>query len=292
VPGTDGGPWLRGKKTDHKFWKKLFGGGLKHYKARKGITTDLNGVYFVEVLQSAKGNKLKIRNNPAAGRKPGIQQITTIIESKHVFPLLRGRGVKAFSAQADDKLHVVLPQRGMHGDPELPIDAPSTYKFLKSFKGFLESRSSYKRYQEKQPFWSVWSTGKYTFSRYKVLWKEMSGKNFSAAYTGLSISKYMNGKVIIPDHKLYFVPFDSEDEAAFLTGFLNAPIVVNGVVSYSENLLSLGISVVEYLNIPKYDSLNKTHKSIVKIAKNAKQKGEANSSHLANLDKYIKLLLK
>ncbi len=292
VPGTDAGPWLRGRKEDHKFWKYLFGGNERHYKARKGITTDLNGVYFVKVLERLGNGKIKVCNDPSAGRKSDIQKITAIIEDKYVFPLLRGRGVRAFNAEIDKDYHVIIPQTGMHGDPELIVNAPGTYKFLQNFNSFLENRSSYKRFQKKQPIWSVWSTGEYTFSSYKVLWKEMSGKNFAAAYIGDSESFYCGTKATVPDHKLYFVPFDCEDEASFLTGFLNAPIVVNGVVAYAESLLSLGTSVVEYLNIPKYDPENHLHKEISATAKKAQMNYGDLKVHFKKLDKKIQTLLK
>jgi hypothetical protein len=32
-------------------------------------------------------------------------------------------------------------------------------------------------------------------------------------------------KTAVPDHKLYFIPVDSEPEAAGLKGFLNAPSI-------------------------------------------------------------------
>jgi len=291
MPGKEAGPWLRGNKDDHEFWGNLFGGEERHYTARKGITTDLNGVYFVKVLERLKNGKVKICNDPSMGKKPEIPQITMIVEDEHVFPLLRGRGVKQFNANIDPEHHVIIPQREMHGDPDLLINAPQTYKFLNSFKRFLEKRSSYKRFQSKQPPWSVWSTGKYTFCNYKVLWKEMSGRNFSAAYVGSTETDYLDSKVIIPDHKLYFVPFDSEDEAAFFTGFLNAPVVTRGIISYSEDLLSLGASVVEYLNIPKYDPANMLHHEISKIAKQAHNESESITPFLEELDIKVKLLL-
>jgi hypothetical protein len=68
------------------------------------------------------------------------------------------------------------------------------------------------------------------------------------------------------DMRLYFVPCETEDEAAFLTGFLNAPIVAEGVSSYAAQL-SLGRSVVEYLLVPLYDPRNESHCAMVELAK-------------------------
>lgn len=273
VPGTDAGPWLKGSRKEHSFWKYLFGGNHRHYQARKGVTADRNGIFFLEILQGLPGEKIEVRNDPRAGRISKIPQITARIEAEHVFPLLRGRGLKAFSAAPDSKYHIVVPQRGMNGDPNLPETTPATHKFLQLFKSILQERSSYRRYQKNQPYWSLWSTGDYTFSKYKVLWKEMSGKNFAAAYIGDYSNAILGNKLVIPDHKLYFVPVDTEDEAAYLTGFLNAPIVVAGVVSYASVLLSLGKSVIEYLYIPQFNPKDATHMRLSILAKKLNNTG-------------------
>jgi hypothetical protein len=57
VPGTDAGPWLKGTRRQHEVWQHVFGPGTHTYAARKGITSDANGVFFVRVKASdgAKG---------------------------------------------------------------------------------------------------------------------------------------------------------------------------------------------------------------------------------------------
>jgi hypothetical protein len=262
VPGTDAGPWLKGTSVEHALWKKMFGAGSSSYTARKGITTDCNGVFFVEVLSGgASGGTCKIQNDPTLGRTEGLPKVARVVETEHVFPLLRGRGVSAFSAVPDKKYGVLVPQRSMHGDPDLPRTAQKTYRFLQPFEKVLENRGSYRRYQKGKPYWSLWSTGPYTFSPFKVVWKEMAGGRFVAAYAGSARVPHVGRKIVIPDHKLYFVPVRTEKEAAYLTAFLNAPTVAKAVSGYAA-ALSLGVSVVEYLNIPKYDSANEAHKKI------------------------------
>ena len=189
------------------------------------------------------------------------------IEATHIFPLMRGRGLHPFCAEVDPDYRLLLPQRGMHGDPDLLASCPKTLRFLTQFKEELESRASYRRYQRNQPFWSTWSTGPYTFSPFKVLWREMSGSRFCAAYVGSIDDPLAGRKVVVPDHKLYMVPVDTLEEAQFLTGVLNAPTVANAVGAYAAQL-SLGTSVIEYLRIPGFDSGNLAHKEIVEIASN------------------------
>ena len=255
VPGTDAGPWLVGPSAEIGTWEKLFDADIgSSYQARKGITTDLNGVYFVKAVASQSPDCVRISNNPHNGKTPGVAQTTTIVEADDVFPLLRGRDVQRFSARPQPNQCVIVPQRGMFGDDSLPLLKPRTFNYLSRFRRILENRSSYRRFQTGKPFWSIWSTGDYTFAPYKVVWKEMSGNGFVSAYVG---SSDFNGgsKTVIPDHKVYFVPLESEDEAAYLTAFLNAGITARAINAYSSSL-SLGTSVTDYLHIPRFDKSN------------------------------------
>lgn len=265
VPGSDAGPWLKGTQADHAIWANLFDASqTAHYRARKGITTDLNGVYFVRVQEAPAGN-VWVTNDPAAGRKEGLPKIRKRIEAEHVFPLMRGRGLRPFHAEPDPNFRVIVPQRGMHGDPNLPQNAEKTHQFLSEFKDWLTERGSYRRYQAGKPYWSTWSTGPYTFSKYKVLWKEMSGSRFCAGYIGPVNDPVLGRKIVVPDHKLYFVPVSTLAEAQYLTGILNAPAIAKAIAGYAAQL-SLGTSVIENLTIPAFDTSDRRHTKIAQIA--------------------------
>lgn len=266
VMGTDAGPWIVGTQAQQNYWDQIFDAASDAaYQARKGVTTDRNGIFFIKVLESASDTDCIIENDPSVGRTKGIPQIKQQVEKAHVFPLIRGRGVSAFSAKIDPNYRLLIPQRTMHGDELLPVNAPKTYRFLKSFKDILEKRSSYKRFQKGKPYWSLWSTGAYTFSPFKVLWKEMSGGRFAAAYIGSVDHPVVGKKVVVPDHKLYFVPMETEEEAAYLVGILNSTKVAEAVSAYGAQL-SLGVSVVEYLNIPAFDPALESHRALATLS--------------------------
>ena len=267
VPGGDGTrPWLVGTKEQQAVFSKVFSTGTSpEYKARKGVTTDRNGIFWVHSKDAVGTDLVTVQNAADIGRTQGIPEITGLVESKHLFPLLRGRGVAPFNAVPEEYLRILVPQRGMHGDPQLPIHSPHTFKFLNRFKSELEQRSSLKRFQKGQEFYSLWSTGSYTFSPFKVLWREM-GHTFAAAYIGSVAIKHAGEKIVIPDHKLYFIPVETESEAAYLTGFLNAPVISQAVSAYAAQL-SLGASVAEYLNIPKFNAANELMSAIADIAR-------------------------
>lgn len=291
VPGKIGGPWLKGTSEQLERWSRLFDAqSVSIHRARKGVTTDRNGIFFVRALGKAEGGMVSIENDPALGRVPGIAKRRATIEAEHVFPLLRGRGVSAFRAVPDAEYSILVPQRGMHGDPLLPETCPQTYRYLSNFRATLQARASYRRYQQGKPWWSTWSTGEYTFSEYKVLWKEMSGSRFCAAYVGKVDDPVLGKKIAVADHKLYMVPVANLAEAQFLTAALNAPTVAQAVSAYAA-ALSLGTTVTEYLRIPAYDPDDSRHKAIASVAGEMTDACMSRPPHESELDHLDTLVL-
>lgn len=272
VPGGPAGgnrPWLIGTAAELRSFRKVFRSRGAGHAARKGVTTDRNGVFWVRVLSVGPSHAM-VENLASMGRSKGIPVRKAEVEKEHVFPLLRGKDLSAFKAVPS--LHILVPQRGMHGDPELRKTAPDAYGFLRRFKTALESRSSFRRYQRGRPWYSLWSTGEYTFKPHKVAWKEMSGGKFCADYVGRVKDRELGAvKAIVPDHKLYFLVAETAAEAHFITGFLNSTIVRKAVNAYASSL-SLGASVAEYVGIPEYDPSNKDHRALSGLARSLRAK--------------------
>ncbi len=272
VPGGPAGgnrPWMIGTAAEMRGFRKVFRRGGGGRVARKGVTTDRNGVFWVRVL-SVGPSHATVENLVAMGRTGGIPARRADVEKEHVFPLLRGKDLSAFKAVPSP--HILIPQRGMHGDPELRETAPGVYGFLRRFKTVLEGRSSLRRYQRGRPWYSLWSTGKYTFKPHKVAWKEMSGGKFCAVYVGsVKDGKLGATKVVVPDHKLYFLVAETAAEAHFITGFLNAAIVRKAVNAYASSL-SLGASVAEYVGVPVFDPSNEDHMALSRLARSLRSK--------------------
>jgi hypothetical protein len=294
VPGGNGHrPWLVGTESEHRMFLEVFRPGPSSFTARKGVTTDRNGIFWVRRTGATKEGLVQIENAADIGKTRGIEPRRAFVEAAHLFPLLRGRGVTPFGARVDPELLLLLPQRGMHGDPDLPASSPMTHRFLRAFKDELQGRSSFKRFQARagHPWWSLWSTGPYTFSPYKVLWRELSGSTFAAAYVGSLDLPDLGRRTVVPDHKVYFIPVNSEDEAAYLTGLLNAPVISSAVGAYAAQL-SLGASVAEYLRLPDWDAGNSAQRHIAGLARAITQRGDgARASELAELDREARALL-
>jgi len=88
---------------------------------------------------------------------------------------------------------------------------------------------------------------------------------FYAAYVGSRPTPRLSTTIVVPDHKVYFIPVGCEDEAAFLTGILNSTTVARAIQAYASQL-SFGTSLAEYLKLPKYDSADRVHQLLAKLA--------------------------
>ena len=94
-----------------------------------------------------------------------------------------------------------------------------------------------------------------------------------------------------PDHKVYFVPLQTKDEAAYLTAFLNSRVVADAINAYSS-ALSLGTSVTDYLDIPSFDEKNETMTSMAAMAKRFNMMRTSPTPTEENeLDQFVKTLL-
>lgn len=291
IPGTIDGPWLVGSNGQLSAWSQIMDATSsdKSYSARKGVTTDANGIYFVSTHATNVPDVVRISNDPRNGRR-SLPRITADVESSYIYPLLRGREISRFNATPSPGSCVIVPQTGMFGDDKLPATPPQLFQYLARFKNVLETRSSYRRFQKGKPFWSIWTVGKYTFAPYKVVWKEMSGSSFVAAYIGSETMPGGTMKTVVPDHKVYFIPVQTEPEAAYLTAFLNSSLVSGAIGAYAS-ALSLGTSVVDYLTVPKFDANDKQMAELSEMGKRFNSGIEPTAADEQRLDELVTLIV-
>lgn len=288
-----GGPWLTVHPEIMPQCIKFIGEN-QHYLARKGICTDNNAIYYGTVVQARGETHLLYKNSPELGRDKTIKIKTTLIEKSIVYPLARGREISAFKWNFGN-YYTLLPQESMDAYSEsiMEDNYPKTLNYFRPYKKKLKNRSSYKRYHSKRkgaPYYSCWNVGVYTFAPYKVAWAEVSSRFETCVLSSIFLKYWDNARIVIPDHKIYFVPLESEEEAHYLCAFLNAPQVEEFVLGYAENT-QIGTHVTEYLNIPVFDRSNELHILLANISKQAHlgaiSAGDARSQ-VKNLIKDIK----
>lgn len=279
------GPWLtvRAEELDNCLGMAR-GRNEKRYAARKGVCTDMNGIFYGQVKAEKDGFVL-FENDPSMGRRK-INAAAHLIEKDLIYPIARGREIVPFRWNRGDT-YGIIPQNAMHGFPlgVMVERYPQALDFLASFRGELEQRSSLRRYLAGAPFYSCWNVGKYTFAPYKVCWSEISGR-FKAC-----VLSQVGGRVVVPDHKIYFIPTETREEALYLCAFLNAYVVEQFIMGYAENT-QIGTHITDYLHIPAFNPKDRCHGKLVQVAEDAMLGNIAADDARGEADKLIHRLFK
>ena len=263
-----GSPWAVLAKGKHAELRYL-AGSCDWVEGRKGITTDLNGVYFVPI-EDKSNDRVKIRSRPEAGKKDIGPLQKAWVEPDLLYPLVKGAAdfepcyLRLSSPKYNkETLYTFVPNEGIsNADYEatrVAMNSPaqaSTKKWFSGFKAHLERRSTFRRQMKGAPYFAIYNVGEYTFQPWKVVWPEMS-TTFKAAVAGSANVPLVGERPYVPDHKVYFAGFDEKEPAYFLCGLLNAPSVREWLESH---ILSIQMgNVFKHLRLPEYDSGNEAH---------------------------------
>jgi len=249
----------------------------QYYTAHAGVYVALNQVYYVKVKGRTPDGRLIITNPPEPGQKKSVKQVEAAVEPDLVYPLVRGRDVKKWFIDFQDR-YIILPHDPKTAKPLsetiIKTTFPNTYEYFNNFKKELEKRSIHKLWGKNNPFYTVYDIGTYTFAPYKVVWKNIAGAitgkaEFScAAITGEIDDPYLGKKIIIPNVKLMCVSVSTPEEAYYLAGVLNSSFVRSIVASY---VIETGISthILDVIKIPEFNPSNHIQRRIAELSKKA-----------------------
>jgi len=257
-------PWIMGREKAIEGVLKCL--GTSPYQARYGVHTHANGIYWVDLVNKRPDGLLVIANMGEVS-KPVAENVQVAVESDFVYPLLRGREVQQWSyqpnhfiimAQDPGQLSRAYPQN------ELAVRYPKTFAYFQHFETELRSRSGYKQFfnPNRDPFYSVYNVGDYTFAPYKCIWREQSSVLTSAVIGSIE------GRVLIPDHKLNLCPFDTEAEAHFVCACLANSLSQFIVKSYAIET-AIATHVMNHVKIPRFNPANPTHLALADLSQQA-----------------------
>lgn len=254
-------------------------------EGRKGITVDLNGVYFVRVLATnAKNKQVQVQSRPAAGKKDIGPARTAWIEPKWLHPLIKGAAdFKPCYLKPAQELFAIVPNKGIRKADfkQAQLECKALKRTKAYFDNFnqpdnplLAQRSTYRGRMKLMgaPYYAIYNVGDFTFKPWKVIWAEMSGK-FSAAVAGSAKVPLLGERPYVPDHKIFFVALDDKTEAHYLCGILNSATVAEFVESHNV-AIQVG-DIFKHMRLPVFDSKNKAHRALARKVENAHQQDDA-----------------
>jgi SAM-dependent methyltransferase len=257
-------PWISGRPKSIRAVKRIV--GESHYPARVGTSTWLSSVYWVDVVAVRPDGPVVVSNCDKIGRKHQ-DNVQSAVESDSVFRLLRGENVSRW--HASPSLSIVLaqdPNRPSVAIPEATLkrQRPHTLQYFQHFEDALRKRSGYIKYLEPNgaPFYAIYNVGGYTFSPWKVIWREVSNEMDAAV-----VGRAEDGIPVIPDHTLVFIPCNDQMEAHMLCALLNsspARFIVQAYVA-----LHPSPHVMKYIPLPKFDRADRLHTQLARSSEDA-----------------------
>jgi len=266
----------------------------RYYRGRKGIEpAGAKGVYILKHPQKTNNGLLKIENDISRQRREDIKEKGAhkgTIEETYIFPMLGGRNIAKWKVKSNEFMLVPHSEIYKYGIPEtiLSKEAPETYLWLDFYHDeLLSSRIQNGKFfnPNTQPFYRLDNVGEYTYSPYKVLWKEQTG-SMSAVVVGSYYNSIPNAnknlfskdKIIVVDSKVLMLDVYNETEAFYICGIINAPNVTKVIDGYAIST-NRGVDVLKYIAIPKYSEQELLHKNIADISKKIHKLARENKSY-------------
>lgn len=270
-------PWLTVASVDVAALRQAI--GKSYYRGYTGAYTGgLDGAFLVEITGRRTDRNLAIRNLHDAG-KIKVEAVNTTIESDLVYPLLRGRDVQRWTASPSTNIVLAQDPVTRQGIAESVMrdDLPLTYEYLSRFRPQMVARAAFRKFFEpSDPFYSMYNVGSYTLSPWKTVWRQQASV-MTAAVCGS-----IQGRVVIPNHKLTLVPTETPEEAHYLCAVLNSTVVAGVVRGYA---IPTGITthVLDHVAIPRYDPTNPGHVELAELARLASNSGTADDQQIDDL---------
>jgi hypothetical protein len=254
----------------------------RFYRGRKGIEpAGAKGVYVLKHPKRDRVGYLKIENDMTRQRRQDIKDKGVnkgIIEETYVFPMLGGRNIAKWMVKSNEFMLVPHTAVYKYGIPEATLakEAPDTFRWLSFYHDeLLATRIQNGKFfnPEINPFYRLDNVGEYTYSPYKVLWKEQTGSmsavvvsRYYESIPNADIDLFSKDKVIVVDSKVLMLDVYNEMEAYYVCGIINSPNVIEVIDGYAVST-NRGVDVLKYIAIPKYDPSNPIHAKIAETSK-------------------------
>lgn len=250
------------------------------YQGRKGIEpAGAKGVYILKEPKINTNGTLTIENDMSRQRRKDILDKGVnigVVEAEYVYPMLGGRNIARWKVKSNEYMLVPHTSEFKYGVPESELAENHflTHKWLSFYrKELFDSRVQNGKFfdPEKNPFYRLDNVGEYTYSTYKVLWKEQTGSMSAVVVSNAkeSIPNFRNtlleNKTIVVDSKVLFLSLENHLEAHYVCGIINSPIARKIIDGYAVST-NRGVDVLKYIKIEEFDKENAKHLDIANLS--------------------------
>jgi hypothetical protein len=269
--------WLTTRPKLVKVIRKML--GQSDYTARAGAYSGgANAVFWLERIKPRMDGTILVQNITERAKRE-VEQVQTHIEADLIYPLLRGRDVKRWSAHPSAYIlmtHGPRDRLKAISEGDMQKDFPKAWAYLKHFENELRARAAFKLYFTRKaagktietgPFYSMFDVGEYTFAPHKVVWGRIGS---SLAADAIEPDE---GRAIIPQETHTLVAVLSRDEALYLAAVVNSLPFNFAAVSYSQTGGKSFASphILENIRVPKFDGKKACCRKLAEFGAKAKQ---------------------
>lgn len=179
----------------------------------------------------------------------GLGEIVTM-EDSFLFPLLKGSDIGS-NKQWREKFAVITQHYVGESTDRIKTAAPLTWQYLEDHSAQLDARGS--SIYAKNPRFSIFGVGDYAFKPWKIA--------ICALYKKLEFRLIgpIEGKPVMFDDTVYFISFDSEEEALLALAQLNSVDVrrlLSSMIFWDEKR-PIKTTILNSVNFEKVDDMDR-----------------------------------
>jgi hypothetical protein len=265
--------------NSHSLARRAFIGPAE-YAAHLGANSGgANAVYWLDVLgQDERG--VRVRNRPAKAKR-AAECVEAVIEPDLVYPLIRWADVGRWSARPSG--YILLAQdpatRTGIAKERMRADFPQTLAYLQKFEPLLTARAAYRRYQDRQPFYSMYNVGPYTLAAAKVIWRRMD-RMIRAAVVETVNDPLLGPRPLVPQETCVLIACACAEEAHYLSAMLNSAVVHELVSAHSvAGGKGFGTpSILDYVPLKQFDPSDARHLELAALSRRLHDAVAANAT--------------
>lgn len=246
------------------------------YKARSGVEFTPAEIYFLEPKETVKvkGSYMFQPSEFKNAKYKSLAGLPIQLETKFIKPVIKAPQIIPFGISENNN-YCIFPYKDNESMSinvdELITESPNLFNYFTNNRKLIGKQSKRSlTISRGTAFYSLSKVGKYTFAPYKVTFRD------NTKLSATVVSKIMTpwGEEVMPicaKHCPYISQdkngrIITEDEAYFLCGILNTPIVQQYFkFTYSTRSFSINFNI----KMPEYDGKNKFHKKVMELAKEA-----------------------
>lgn len=218
-----------------------------------------------------------LRNMQNSKSKYKIPVADTLLETKYLHPMVKGKDVTPFHVNWDE---YIVPFPYEESNPRIPIQmeelsvkAPKLAQYYNKYKKLILAQTEYNEKiigNRDADFYALARVGEYSYAKNYVVFRDNT-KWAAAVISEVETTWGGKKRPLFQNHAVSLCEdengrFISYDEAHYICGILNSNLVREYMMNSSD---SRSFPIRPRVKIPKYDKVNKVHKRIASLSKKA-----------------------